>query len=110
MSEEQSLRTLVSGQATEELKKLLEEKHLYQKFTLDPASQAAKLSTQIANPHVKNKYLAWVLSEFPKEKFSVFIQQIRQVPRAGIAQPLHTLWIILPHPSLVLQLQGMQKA
>ena len=29
------LRTWVSTQATQELKKLLEEKHLYQKFTVD---------------------------------------------------------------------------
>jgi hypothetical protein len=109
MSEEQSLRTLVSGQATAELKRLLEEKHLYQKFTLDPAPQAAKLSTQIAHPHVKSKYLAWVLSEFPKEKFSLFIHQIRQVPRAGITQPLHALWIILPHPSLYCNSKGCKR-
>ena len=69
MSDEQStLRTLVSGQATEELKRLLEEKHLYQKFTLDPAPSAAKVSKRFEFSHMKDRYLVWSTTEFPKEK------------------------------------------
>src|ERR1700730_668933 len=90
--EQQLLRTFVSNRATEELKKLLEEKHLYQKFKLDPAPEAARLNPRVANPALKHRYLAWATSEFPKEKFSLFIHQFSLVSRTGIAtQPAPAL-------------------
>jgi hypothetical protein len=110
MEEQNHLRALVSTRATGELKKLLEEKHLYQKFKLDPAPEAAKLSNRLANPHIKVKYLAWAADEFPKEKFSVFIHQAQLVPRAGSAtQPASSLWITLPHPSLYCNSKGCKR-
>ncbi len=94
------LRAWVSDQATQELKKLLEEKHLYQKFTIDLTEIVEKLKRGLTVPE-NQRFTPWVRIELPKEKFSIFLHQISAVPRGSTAaQTLPQLWITLPHPSL----------
>jgi hypothetical protein len=109
MEEQTYLRAWVSTQATQELKKLLEEKHLYQKFTIDPTEVVKKLSKPLTNP-LKAKFTIWVHSALPKEKFSVFLHQVSPVPRGSTApQTTPQLWITLPHPSLYCNSKGCKR-
>ncbi len=109
MEEHAYLRAWVSTQATQELKKLLEEKHLYQKFTIDVTGVVEKLSKPLANP-LKTKFTIWVHSELPKEKFSVFLHQLSLAPRGSTATHTQSqLWITLPHPSLYCNSKGCKR-
>ncbi len=109
MEEYTYLRAWVSTQATQELKKLLEEKHLYQKFTIDQTEVVRKLSKRLTNP-LEAKFTTWAHSELPKEKFSVSIQQLSVVPRGSTAtQAPSQLWIMLPHPSLYCNSKGCKR-
>lgn len=105
------LRAWISTEATQELKRLLEEKHLYQKFTIDMTEIVKKLSRGITLPGDARMFAAWVHSELPKEKFSVFLHQISPVPRGGTAtKTVPQLWITLPHPSLYCNSNGCKRS
>lgn len=107
--ERKSLRAWVSEQATQELKKLLEEKHLYQKFTIDMTEVAKKLVRGLVIPPSDRIFINWVNNELPKEKFSVFLHQISPVPRGSATQTPLELWITLPHPSLYCNSKGCKR-
>jgi hypothetical protein len=108
MEEQTHLRAWVSTQASHELKKLLEERHLYQKFTIDPAEVVKKLSKPLTTP-LEAKFTMWVHSALPKEKFSVFLHQVSPVPRGSTAQTTPQLWITLPHPGLYCNSKGCKR-
>jgi hypothetical protein len=111
MSDERTyLRAWVSTQATEELKRLLEDKHLYQKFALDMAEVVGKLTKNVsAGPH-RDRFSVWVRNELPEEKFSVLLHQLSMVPRVSTAtQTPPQLWITLPHPSLYCNSKGCKR-
>lgn len=110
MSDERTyLRAWVSSQATQELKKLLEDKHLYQKFTIDLTEIVDKLGKQLLAGHVVI-FGKWAQGELPKEKFSVFLHQVSAAPRGSTAaQTPPQLWITLPHPSLYCNSKGCKR-
>lgn len=110
MSDERTvLRAWVSGQATQELKKLLEEKHLYQKFTADMTEVVRKLAKGLVVPPTDRIFIAWANNELPKEKFSVFLHQISPIPRITTQTQPQFLWITLPHPSLYCNSKGCKR-
>jgi hypothetical protein len=96
-SVERTILALMSLKASEELKNLLENKHLYQGVNFNPSED---LKQQLAKQldHHKRAIHAWSVIELPKIPFTLVQPQVSSVLNA--TQPTPQLPLTLPHPSL----------
>jgi hypothetical protein len=93
-----NILALLSIKASEELKILLENKHLYQGVNINP-SEYVKQQYEKAVIFAKQDLLNWSEKELPKVLFTLVQQQVN----TGAAQAAPTLALILPHPGLYCQ-------
>ncbi len=95
MSTKTAVLALLSIKASEELKNLLENKHLYQGVNINP-SEYVKQQMERESIILKESLRIWSVSELPKIPFTLVQQQINR----GGAQAAPALALILPHPGL----------
>ena len=99
MSSQDAVLTLLGAKASQELKRLLENKHLYQHASIDPAEIIKEQLEQENRPNLKKILFDWSEQELPKLRFSLAQQQLFTAAR-GAAQAAPTLTLTLMHPSL----------
>lgn len=88
----------LGAKASEELKNLLERKHLYQKSDISP-SEAVKAVHDKAHASLRDSFLRWAADDLPKERFVLNERQPTSKLKELIAESAR-LPLILPHPSL----------
>ena len=89
MSAQDAVLTLLGAKASEELKNLLENKHLYQHVSINPAEIIKQQLEQETRPNFKTILFDWSAQELPRLRFSL-----------GAAQATATLTLTLLHASL----------
>jgi hypothetical protein len=87
----------LSQTASDALKSLLENKHLYQSVNINPANIAKEQIEQETYGDVKQSLYHWSANDLPKMRFTLAQQQSSAVAR-GASQA--TLTLTLPHPGL----------
>lgn len=87
----------LTKKAKDELKALLETKHLYQKVDVDPNAYAVKVVTRI-HPNFQAGFSSWMVHELPKKQF-VLEPHLNAAAKIA-AQIKPGISLILPHLSL----------
>jgi len=89
----------LNAKATEELKNLLEQKHLYQSVSIDPSAFVAEIGDGVGpTESAKHDFMIWGGRDLVKEQFA-FNLHLVPIPRDS-SLPLPQLRITLPHASL----------
>jgi len=104
---QESLLIWLSKKATDELKALLEAKHLYQKVDIDPNNVAINLVKQIY-PNHQEYFSAWMVHELPAKQL-VLEPHLNAAAKIA-AQITPSIPLILPHLSLFCKLCGRREA
>jgi hypothetical protein len=104
---QKTLFVLWGKKATEEIKVLLETKHLYQKVDIHPGDILKSLYAQLVERD-QGPYATWFNQELPSEKF-VLEPHLTDVARA-VAAIKPTASLILPHLSLFCKNCGRREA
>lgn len=99
MSSQTAVLTLLGTKASQELKNLLENKHLYQSVNIGPAEILKQQIDQERQANLKQALFAWSSQELPKMRFALAQQQLSVVAR-GASQAAPALTLVLHHPSL----------
>src|SRR5437762_10656196 len=90
-----AILVLLYQTASQALKTLLENKHLYQSVNINPANIAKEQIEQELNPQVKQFLYTWSATDLPKMRFTLVQQQTSAVARVA-----SLLTLTLPHPGL----------
>jgi hypothetical protein len=110
MSSQMAVLDWLGKKASEELKNLLENKHVYQKVDINPSAFIETVQLEPLPGIVKEKFKIWAANDLPKHRFSLSEQQLYVAAR-GVAVPAPpALTLILPHISLFCRTCGRREA
>ena len=112
MSLKDAVLALLGAKASQELKNLLENKHLYQSVSINPAEILKQQLAQENQPNLKKILSDWSTQELPKLPFRLSQQpqqQVFAVPR-GATQRETVLTLALLNPSLFCRKCGRRQA
>ncbi len=90
----------LSTKASQELKNLLEQRHLYQKVDIDPASIVERRLQQLHHDVNGERLASWAKKDLPKERFTLAPQQISVALSSAPSVQVPRLTLIVLHVSL----------
>jgi len=105
MSFETNVFDLVSVRASQALKNLLENKHLYQKVEITTIDIVEAEAKKEAHPMLATKHRYWGTNELPKKKFALVKPQATGAEIA-LVRSMQTPYLILHHVSLYCRNKG----